>query len=392
MNLDQKRIIVHEEMFCMVDFSNLDQPIAVFGYSFPHKKTYDFLSFLHFQGFKRVCVIAAPKVKLTSNSEKTVLVNRIPDSYPMVDCRELCKTFKYNYLEVPHSESNSIKKFLENENCTKLAIISGARILDREIIKLFSIGVVNFHPGHIPETSGLDSFYWMLKKGGAPGTTVHFIDHRVDAGRLIFFQKSYLSQEDTPPIVMAKLYDSQLVALNRLLLVIKKSFLLHSSILHRDEKNQALPIQEKVEAITLFQEWKRNIIINQLNQVQVFECCQIDDVEKLKTLINKNNLEKKDDNGRTPLAVAAYNQCLECLELLLSLGANVNGVNDKGTSIVMYAKTGLLNKDNPDMKVLRLLIDYGANLNHKDIFGNDVFFYIERSGDSNLSKQLRSLC
>ena len=45
----------------------------------------------------------------------------------------------------------------------KIALISGARILKKEIIDLFDNGIINFHPGKIPETSGLDSFLYYRK-------------------------------------------------------------------------------------------------------------------------------------------------------------------------------------------------------------------------------------
>ena len=71
----------------------------------------------------------------------------------------------------------------------KTAIISGARIIKRDVIKLFANGIVNFHPGMIPETSGLDSFHHSIAQNCSMGVTVHLIDHRVDAGKFIFFEK-----------------------------------------------------------------------------------------------------------------------------------------------------------------------------------------------------------
>ena len=52
-----------------------------------------------------------------------------------------------------------VKKYKIN-----IGIISGARIIDKKIIKLFKYGIINLHPGKIPETSGLDSFFGQLKK------------------------------------------------------------------------------------------------------------------------------------------------------------------------------------------------------------------------------------
>ena len=71
-----------------------------------------------------------------------------------------------------------------------LGIISGARIIDKKIIKLFKYGIINFHPGKIPETSGLDSFFWTIKKNIYPSVTAHFIDQYVDRGKILINSKS----------------------------------------------------------------------------------------------------------------------------------------------------------------------------------------------------------
>ena len=52
-------------------------------------------------------------------------------------------------------------------------------------IKGLSKGIINFHPGLIPEARGLDTPQWCIYDGIPLGVTSHFIDSKVDAGRII---------------------------------------------------------------------------------------------------------------------------------------------------------------------------------------------------------------
>jgi len=66
---------------------------------------------------------------------------------------------------------------------------------------------------------------------------------------------------------------------------------------------------------------------------------------------------------RTPLITAVYRGHKETIELLLDLGADVNGTNFEGdTAMFEAARSGRSDE-------VRLLIDHGANVNAKDVNG-----------------------
>ncbi len=46
---------------------NKNIPLIIFGYAFPHKKTYDFVSMLFAKGFRNIVVVGAPKLLLKGN-------------------------------------------------------------------------------------------------------------------------------------------------------------------------------------------------------------------------------------------------------------------------------------------------------------------------------------
>jgi ankyrin repeat protein len=84
-------------------------------------------------------------------------------------------------------------------------------------------------------------------------------------------------------------------------------------------------------------------------------------------------------NGRfnwTPLMHAAYRGHLECVQVLLDHGAEVNhACNDCFTAATLAASEG-------HWEIVRLLARHGANLSHKDGSGQSAKSYAERAGKS----------
>ena len=61
------------------------------------------------------------------------------------------------------------------------------QIIRSELIKIPRLGVVNIHPGILPEFRGIQPYFWELMEGfGHGGPSLHFIeDESIDTGRII---------------------------------------------------------------------------------------------------------------------------------------------------------------------------------------------------------------
>ncbi len=235
------------------------KPIIIFCYSFPHRKTYDFVSTLVSKDYKNLWLVAAPKLKLKHNRNNTGSDN--PNLSEKYNIKKLCEEFSLNFIESAHDDKEKIQKIINDSGSTK-AIISGARIIKKEIIEMFSDGIINFHPGKIPETSGLDSFFYTIKTNSPMGVTVHLIDHRVDAGFFIFFERLMVEESDTFESIKEKLYQTQLVSLSKYtdnFLEAYKEF----PPIDRPKKNIPLTETEKENIRLSFPEWRNNQIVNQ---------------------------------------------------------------------------------------------------------------------------------
>jgi phosphoribosylglycinamide formyltransferase-1 len=78
------------------------------------------------------------------------------------------------------------------------------------VIDRFSKGIINFHPGLIPEMRGLDCVQWSVYKELTLGMTAHLIDSRIDAGRIIKRVILPEYRSDTLIDLEHRLYQSQL--------------------------------------------------------------------------------------------------------------------------------------------------------------------------------------
>ena len=70
------------------------------------------------------------------------------------------------------------------------------------------------------------------------------------------------------------------------------------------------------------------------------------------------------DKGWSPLVMAAFNQHLDTVKVLIDSGANVNHQSINGTTVFMYAKTKVLNTE--DYSILDYLLNKGAKINLRD--------------------------
>jgi len=183
---------------------------VLFAYNFNHRKTRDFIIMMEKLGCNLDYILAAPKVKLNLPESK---IRTSVKSKEYFHPKEIAEMFDIPYFVVHHN-SEECRKILKKRGAD-IGIISGARIISKDTIDAFSYGIINFHPGIIPINRGLDNLKWAIELNIPQGITAHFIDKRVDAGRIILKKEIPIYQDDTLFDVQQRLYDTQLELMNR---------------------------------------------------------------------------------------------------------------------------------------------------------------------------------
>ena len=157
--------------------------IDLLTYDCPHRKTSDILFELIVNGYNINRVYAAPLIDL---GLKPDIVKMSANACYNIHTAEICAKFKIPYIVKPHAD-------IEGGN---LGIIGGARILPDYVIQKYSIGIINIHPGLLPNNRGLDNIKWALYHDMPQGLTVHFIDKYVDRGQIILKKKVPVYDDD----------------------------------------------------------------------------------------------------------------------------------------------------------------------------------------------------
>ena len=178
--------------------------VMLFCYDFPHKKTQDFIVRLLTEGYKISYVIGAPWKKLPISKSS---VRLSPTHEGLIHPRKLCQAFGINYVVMDHS-SPETEEFIK-KNLVDLCIISGARILPKEIIRACSNKILNLHPGLLPQVRGLDTILWSIYFDLPLGITAHFISPKIDKGVVIYKEKLKLNTDDTIFDVSQRLLEKQ---------------------------------------------------------------------------------------------------------------------------------------------------------------------------------------
>ena len=357
--------------------------IALFAYDFPHRKTHDFIVDMATSGARNIVVLAAGRKQLKHQDPSSYFDTSL-QTCPPIAAAELCSYLNIPFYTVEHDDLQHISA-IQSKHQFEIGIISGARIIRREVIELFPEGIVNFHPGKIPETSGLDSFFYTIKNDVPAGVTTHFIDHLVDAGAQIYFDEALIAPSSTPETVSENIYQLQRIVLRRLLSVLDKGSLTSIPIL-RLVKNCPMTPEGKTESMLHFPGWRASRFIKQASR-RLFDAAETDQsaaaariLDDLPQLVSERN-----ERGWTPLIVACFHNKRAVAELLLQRGANPNDCGLKGTTVLMYAKTKLLHDANSTYEFLDFLISSGADCLKTDRMGKTIFDYVRASGDNRMN-------
>ncbi|RNC88503.1 MAG: ankyrin repeat domain-containing protein [Allomuricauda sp.] len=122
-----------------------------------------------------------------------------------------------------------------------------------------------------------------------------------------------------------------------------------------------------------------------------FEACVKGDIAIVRQFIDEGHypIDIKNENNWTGLIMACFNEQEQVVKLLLANGANINATNHKGTTVFMYAKTPVQQKQT-QVGLLTYLLEQGADINAKDRKGLTVLDYVVHNGYTVLADWMRS--
>ena len=103
----------------------------------------------------------------------------------------------YNFVDLKVTEKK-ILKIMNEENIKLICLAGFMRILSSKFIKNFRGIILNIHPSLLPKYKGLNTHKRVLENGEKfSGCTVHLVNSKLDAGKIIMQKKIKTLKKDT---------------------------------------------------------------------------------------------------------------------------------------------------------------------------------------------------
>ena len=107
----------------------------------------------------------------------------------------------------------------------------------------------------------------------------------------------------------------------------------------------------------------------------------------LQLIADGANINITNEKGWTPLVMAAFNQHMETVKVLVAAGADLNHQSVNGTTVFMYAKTKVM--ETGEYALLDYLLQKGAEINTRDFKKEwTVLQYVQDIGHTEMERYL----
>jgi len=101
--------------------------------------------------------------------------------------------FKNKYLS-----ENNLLSILKINNIEMICLAGFMKILSKNFVKSFKGKILNIHPSLLPKYKGLNTHERVLRNNEKySGCTVHFVNSRLDSGKIILQKKIKISKNET---------------------------------------------------------------------------------------------------------------------------------------------------------------------------------------------------
>jgi phosphoribosylglycinamide formyltransferase-1 len=217
--------------------------IGIITYNRPHLKTQQILKGLIKKKYKITLLISDYK----KYKKRKIFFNHRPKQFIGESPLQLSKKYKLQIIKLKNKKS-----FINLD----FAIVGGSNVLEKKFIKKFFI--INCHSGLIPQSRGLDAIKWSIYKNNKVGNTLHFIDQRIDKGKIIRQKLTKIYKSDNLKFFCKRHYQNEIDMLINFEKYIKKKE--NKLKLSQQKPNQRMSHKIDKELITKFNLYKKSYL------------------------------------------------------------------------------------------------------------------------------------
>ena len=110
-----------------------------------------------------------------------------------------------NFLNTTKAEKKILNE-LKNNKIDLVCLAGFMKILSKNFIKKFKGKIINIHPSLLPKYKGLNTHQKVINnKEKYSGCTVHYVNSKLDAGKIILQKKVKIKKNETPKSLAKKI-------------------------------------------------------------------------------------------------------------------------------------------------------------------------------------------
>ena len=137
-----------------------------------------------------------------------ISINYIISSSKRAKGIKFAKLYKIPYRILNLNKIINLETFLKDlkkRNITIICLAGYMKILSKRFINGFNKKIINIHPSLLPKYKGLNTFQKALKNNDKfTGCTVHYVNNKLDSGKIILKKRINIEQNDNEETLKAK--------------------------------------------------------------------------------------------------------------------------------------------------------------------------------------------
>ena len=149
-------------------------------------------------------------IKFSRTNKSPISINIIISNNPKAKGLNYAKKFKIKKKVLNFKNKNLSEKklisILKTNNINMICLAGFMKILSGNFIKKFKGKILNIHPSLLPKYKGLNTHERVLNnKEKYSGCTVHFVNSKLDSGKIILQKKVKISKKETEASLAKKI-------------------------------------------------------------------------------------------------------------------------------------------------------------------------------------------
>ena len=149
-------------------------------------------------------------IKFSKSNKSPIQINCIISDNKYAKGLDYAKQFKIEKkvfrFDREYKNEKKILEFLKKNQVFLICLAGFMKILSKNFIKRFNGKILNIHPSLLPKYKGLNTHQRVIDNNEKfSGCTVHFVNSKLDSGKIILQKKVKLQKNETPKSLAKKI-------------------------------------------------------------------------------------------------------------------------------------------------------------------------------------------